>query len=189
MGYRENIIREKFGRELEFRFNNQYKNGITLEKFCKDINIPMSLLIKLQDLNFINIGSMTSEMYGIVKAISFCYNSETFIKSALSKKNPKTRVKLVEYSEKGEVETWITSRVFNLKKKNLKVISDKIYKEVKEFFPKMVNDKNYSFYEIKKFITKAKDRYKYLARKDRTLVQIVAPKSKYVQLGEQLDLD
>ena len=183
MAYRTGYILSKFGKELDFRFKNQYKDGITVKELCVDLDLPKSILLKLEELNIISTTMLTEEMMGIIKAIDFCYHSEVFLKNALSHKSPKTRIRLVEYSEKSDVESWIISRVFNLKENKFRVITHKIFKEVKEFFPNSVKKDGYDYTDIKKMIYAAKERHKYLKRQNRELLQIVAPKSNFIPVN------
>lgn len=141
--------------------------GLSLKVIHTETGIPVWQLKELKELGYIRDDHVTHEGKLILKIMMYCMNDRRFIKSAVGRISYRDRAAMYESIQSGhnKLLKWIYTRVYNLKDIGQKVIVKDIYNELCQHFPKIEEQGNKGFKDIKRYIKSAGRKY----RKEREL--------------------
>lgn len=141
--------------------------GLSLKVIHTETGIPVWQLKELEELGYIRDGQVTHEGKLILKIMMYCMNDRRFIRSSVGKISYRDRAAMLDNIKTGHTKIikWIYSRVYKLKDADQKVIVKDIYNELCQHFPKIEEQGNKGFKDIKRYIKSAGRKY----RKEREL--------------------
>lgn len=140
---------------------DEYEN-INIKVIHSETGIPMWQLKELEELGYIREGHVIQEGSLILKIMMYCMNNRRFIKSAVGRISYRDRAAMYESIQSGhnKLLKWIYTRVYNLKDIGQKVIVKDIYNELCQHFPKIEEQGNKGFKDIKRYIKSAGRKYR-----------------------------
>ena len=157
-------IDKYLGKRLEFEIRN-LKRKVLLDDLVRITDIPKNVLRELLESKFIVLDELfkddkfNTEMIGVLKGIALSVHSNTILSRSFKRMNKTRRDKFIENIDKPVYQSWIETRVYNLKDEGKTINYKQIYYKAMHYFPVLKKRGDYGLVLVKKIVYNAKNKW------------------------------